>query len=194
MTDLQLLRKTIADAPKHGFDDDTGDGETTIYQLSHAPVADVQVWVNNVLKVITTHYTIDLEAGVVTFVTPPPVEHLVEIKYTFSVFGDAELLEFLTLDGSVLKTAIRCFEILLADSARRFDYASGLTDLKPSQVFDHLNKLLEYFKKKSSEGDGTNASARLINRSNRYYDPLEPNDYIGKPSNAKGGDLSRDEI
>lgn len=51
------------------------------------------VYVNGVLKTVTTDYTVSLSAGTVTFVVAPPVAlDNVEIKYTYGSSGSAEIL------------------------------------------------------------------------------------------------------
>jgi len=62
-TDLELLRKEIADDYKYAFDVQTGDGQTTVFKLSHDKIKDesYQVFVANNLQEETTDYTIDLE-------------------------------------------------------------------------------------------------------------------------------------
>ena len=47
--------------------------------------AGLQVYVNGVLQTITTHYTIDLLTGIITFVTPPPNTELVDVICEFDV-------------------------------------------------------------------------------------------------------------
>lgn len=64
----------------------TGDGSTTTYQIRKPYVSGattfyrnlekivngtLEVYVNGVLQTITTHYTVDLLTGILTFVTPP---------------------------------------------------------------------------------------------------------------------------
>lgn len=45
----------------------------------------LQVYVNAVLQTITTHYTVDLLTGIITFVTPPPNTELVDVVTEFDV-------------------------------------------------------------------------------------------------------------
>jgi len=173
-TNLQLLRKELADPYKSAFDQNTGDGETTIFKLSHGNVksGSYEVSVADALQTETTHYTIDLEEGIVTFLTAPADTLEVEVEYQFSAFSDTELTEFLTLEGSVNGALLKCIDILLMDSARRFDYSVGRADLKPSQVFDNLLKLRDVIEKKiKSEASG--GGVILANRTSRFYEGTE---------------------
>jgi uncharacterized protein (TIGR02217 family) len=45
----------------------------------------VEVYVNAVLQTITTHYTIDMDTGIITFVTPPTDTHPIAIACEFDV-------------------------------------------------------------------------------------------------------------
>ena len=45
----------------------------------------VQVWVNSVLQTETTHYTVNYETGVITFVSPPTSGHDIEVACDFFV-------------------------------------------------------------------------------------------------------------
>lgn len=54
------------------IDSFSGDNSATVYQLSYTAVTTIyEVWVDGVKKTLTTHYTIDLTNGRVTFVTAP---------------------------------------------------------------------------------------------------------------------------
>lgn len=183
-TELELLRKMISDPLRRSYDSQEGDGSTVIYKLTHGNISDdsYTVYVNSVEVDETTDYEIDQDEGVVTFVTPPPDGQDVEIKYQYAAFSDTELTNFLALDGSVQKSALRCLDILLWDSARRFDYISGQTEFKPSQVFDHLKDLRGIIEGKVNNEDY--GGAAIVKRTNRYYDNTVT------PST----DLSRDDL
>lgn len=193
-TDLQLLRKTIADPFRNGFDEIVADGDAQDFQLSHHPVKDSSLTVyKNDVVVNSADYDVDLEQGLVTFDTLPSAEDKIEAKYQYSVFSDEELTNFLALDGTVNKAAIRCFEILLTDAARRFDYTAGLTDVKASQIFDHLKGLLDYYKGKVSSSD---APVRIYRRVHGAYGFNQSNQegFIGQESTVTPGDLSKDDL
>ena len=169
-TNLELLRKQLSDPFKDGFDRQKGDGEATLYKLSHGNVKDDSylVYVNNSLQTETTHYAIDQERGTITFVTAPGDEIEVEVTYQFSSFSDTELTNFFELDGSVDKALIRCIDILLVDSARYFDYSSGQSELKPSQIFKNLESLRKITKERLSEGQS--GGVTVVTRSSPYFD------------------------
>ena len=155
MTNLEELRLMLSDPFKDGFDDIVADDESKQYQLSHHNIKpeSLTVYINNDEQTLTTDYTVDLSQGVITFTSSPNNEDLIEAKYKYAAFSDDELNDFLDKDGSVGKVIVRCVEILLFDSARRFDYTAGQTDVKASQVFKNLKDLLAYWNGKVGSSD-----------------------------------------
>ena len=169
-TNLKLLRKELADPFKYAFERQTGDGETVAFKLSHGNVQDgtYKVFVDNDLKTETTDYTIDKERGLVTFKTAPLEKEEIEVEYYFAAFSDEELEEFLALESdNVVRAALRGVNLLIADASRRFDYASGQTEMKPSQVFEHLKDLRKIFQERLRD---SHAGVALVDRSSRFYD------------------------
>ena len=169
-TNLQLIRKLISDPYKHAFDSQVGDDEARKFQLSHKPVlaGSYTVYLDDVEIAEDTDYTLDTEMGIVTMTSVPTAGQEVEIDYQYSVFSDTEITEFLTLDNDdVNKVVVRLIEILLADSARRFDYSQGKTDMKPSQVFANLKDLLKIYLDKVS---GTDNTIRIVSMKNDYFE------------------------
>lgn len=78
----------------------TGDGAVTAYQIIKTyttgsetyvrtirkPVtATIQVYVNDVLQTLTTHYTVDSTTGIITFVSAPPNTETVKVTCEFDV-------------------------------------------------------------------------------------------------------------
>lgn len=184
-TNLQLLRKMISDPLRRSYDRQEGDGETIIFKLTHGNIANdsFTVYIDGETKEEDTDYTIDQEEGVVTFTSVTPAAGKdVEVKYKYAAFSDTELEEFIELDGNVQSAALRCLDILLFDSARRFDYVSGQTEFKPSQVFDHLMRLREIIEKKVNNQDY--GGGIIVKRKSRYYDNTA----------IASHDLSRDDL
>lgn len=80
--------------------DGTGDGVTTVYQLykrysfggssldriiQKLVAGTVQIYVNGVLQTITTHYTINMNTGIVTFLSAPTNGHVIAWSGEFDV-------------------------------------------------------------------------------------------------------------
>lgn len=78
----------------------TGDGTTAVFQaakryssggytfdriLKKLVAGTIEVYVNSVLQTVTTHYTIDITTGVITFVTPPTNAHPIGLVCEFDV-------------------------------------------------------------------------------------------------------------
>lgn len=170
MTELEQLRKIIADESKNAIDSELGDGDTVMFKLSHNKIktGSYTVEVDDDLQVETTDFTIDLDEGLVIFTTAPADQSNITIKYQYSAFREEELEDFLELEGSLNNAAIRCIKTLLMDSARRFDYSAGQTDIKASQVFANLEKLLKIFQE-SGVGGNVGQTVAFKDRDNRYY-------------------------
>ena len=88
-----------------------------------------------------------------------------------------------TEEGTRCATAIVLLEALLADSAKRFDYKQGQSEIKASQIFNHIEKLIERYKKNLATAEKTDIP-RVASRLHPAYDSeveTEP-------------DLSRDDL
>lgn len=164
MTDLELIRLKLADNFKFAFDSQETDGDTTIFKLAHGNVKEDTFSLSlDDEEVASSAYTMDYDRGIVTFNSPPASGKILEASYDYTVFSDTEIDNLLDKYGSVDLVMVELIDILIADAARRFDYASGQTEMKPRQVF--LN-LLEMRKIYSSKGG---AAAKLANRTNPNY-------------------------
>lgn len=192
MNNLQLVRTMLSDSYKDGFDDITADDESKNYKLSHSPVKEgsVIVQINNNDKEENEDYTVDYYQGLISFSDEsyPQNKDLLEVQYKYSVFSDGELNEFLEIDGSVDRVVLRCLEILLIDSSRRFDYEAGQTNIKAGQIFLHLNELIKYYRDKIS---GSESSLKSVNRRHNAY--RGQGEFIGDIKGRVRGDLTRDE-
>jgi hypothetical protein len=146
MTNLELIRKKLADDYKFNADTNDGDGTTSIFKLSHGNIKEdtYEVYVNGSL--VTTGFDFDLERGIIEFNTPPSDGHAIYVKYDFSAFSDTEINNFLEEnDNNVNKTIVDLVEMLLSDASRRFDYSTGQSDMKPNQIFKNLKEMREIY-------------------------------------------------
>lgn len=169
-TNLELLRLELADPIKQGFDKQFGDGETVVYKLAHSNIIEgsLQLSVDDA-EVADEDYEIDLRTGVITFDTAPANDKEIEAKYQFTAFSDEELNNFLALDGnSIPSVMVRCIDILLIDAAKRFDYSSGQTEMKASQVFQNLKDLREVFAGKVSSSQSSGGAIKA-SRTHKAY-------------------------
>ena len=155
MTDQELsaFRRRIGDKPKPNQETFTATGGSGVFDLAYSGVGSVVVTVDGVLKTVTTDYTVDADAGTVTFVPGkiPPDGAVVSVQYVYCAFTDQELTDLFNeygLTGGVIE-AIR---ELLANSAKLYDYTQGATEAKLSQVFSNLEKLLNSYIKAADDG------------------------------------------
>lgn len=164
MTDLELIRLKLADNFKFAFDSQETDGETTIFKLSHGNIDEDTFELSlDDSNVDTSLYTVDYDRGIIVFDSPPDTGKILEATYDYTIFSDSEINSLLSMYTDVNVVMVELIDILLADSARRFDYTSGQTEMKPKQVFDNLKQLRDIYSRKGG------ISAKIANRTNNYY-------------------------
>lgn len=98
---VDTVRALVNDKAQAASVTETGDGATVRYNLPYYPVvaASYAVYVNGSLQTETTHYSINRDTGVVTFVTAPTSGHAVRVDYSHHVISDDDIEAFLTLYG-----------------------------------------------------------------------------------------------
>ncbi len=139
MTPLQQVRANIDDYPQVGFTVEHSNGGLQLFQLNARNFWDMTVKDSADVEVASESYEVFPQSGQVKGTFP---EGDLMFEYTHAGFTDAELTHYLTVNGdSVSKASLACIKILLASSAKRFDYKAGIKDIKASQVFDHLKEL-----------------------------------------------------
>lgn len=172
-TDVELVRKMISDPFRTASDDITTDDESPAFFVTHKPVKEdsLVVALDNTELVLDTDYTFNFEQGLITLDQDPTVGQLLEVKYEYSVFSETEIANFLELDGSVNATVLRLIDILLSDSARRYDYSTGQENLSLDQVFQHLKDLRKIYADKIGDDTADGGNAIIGSRSSKYYPP-----------------------
>lgn len=72
----------------------SGNATATVFQLAELSIGSVnEVYVNGVLQTVTTHYTVNLTTGTVTFVTAPATGvNNVVITWTKTITGDRQMI------------------------------------------------------------------------------------------------------
>lgn len=160
--DINLIRMKLGDYLKPAIDRDAGDGIVKQFVLTHKHIQDYEVEVDGTLKTETTDYTIDANNGIVTFVIAPASSKEVKVSYNYAGFNDTDLTTLLNTYVTVNSATQEAIKMLMADAARRFDYVHGQTQMNHSQVFEHLEKLLEVYR--------TSNTPTIMNRKNKYYD------------------------
>jgi hypothetical protein len=95
ITKLRTKLKDFGKLHKETFD---GDGTTKNFPLTYAPIKDASytVKVGGVTQTETTHYTIDKDTGIVTFVSAPASgSDNIEVAYQSIKVRDEDYLEFI---------------------------------------------------------------------------------------------------
>lgn len=139
MTPLEQVRAAIDDYPQIGFTVEQSPGIMQVYQLNSRNFWDLTVKDSEDNVIPAEDYTAYPQSGQIKGEFP---EGTITFEYTHSGFTDTEIEHYLSVNGeSVAKASLACVKILLASSAKRFDYKAGIKDIKASQVFDHLKEL-----------------------------------------------------
>lgn len=91
---ITIMRNEARDYAKPMHNDMTGDGTTTLFQLSDFPVLEGSyiVQVAGVQKTEGTDYTIDRESGLITFASAPSAAAAVDVDYKFVNVTDSSWL------------------------------------------------------------------------------------------------------
>lgn len=91
---ISKLRAEVRDLAKPMHNDMTGDGSTTLFQLTDFPVLEGSyiVQVASSQKTENTDYTIDRESGLITFAVAPSAAAAVDVDYKYAHLTDASWL------------------------------------------------------------------------------------------------------
>lgn len=166
--EIRKFRRRIGDKIKSDSDITEADGTTATFHLRFNNVFDVTVFQNGSS---TTAFTVDGDSGTVTFDTTPAEGDKLQFDYKYAAYTDTEI-ETLVDENGFQDGVIEALTELMADSARLYDYSEGATDAKLSQVFDHLQKLLESYKSGTgfAASDGTDiGSVKVGKRTHILY-------------------------
>lgn len=140
MTDLEELRIRIQDYLRWIEKTFTGDGSATVFELPVSPVANLSVSG-------ASGYTLYDNAGQLVFAIAPTNGDEFTVKCQYAAFIDSELNDILAQETTIIKSAIYCIKILLADAAKRFTYTQGETKIEAGEVNKHLQDLLKELQK-----------------------------------------------
>ena len=136
--EIAEVRRAIGDTAKQTVQQFEGDGYTLLFALQYKNVQEVGVTVGN------QNVTPDLVysgAGQVQLNDAPEQGDKVIISYEYAGFTDLVLESLIDRNG-VQGAIIEALKDLLASASRRTDYVQGQTNVKASQVFQHLKDLL----------------------------------------------------
>lgn len=118
----------------------SGDGTSATYQLIETNLTSVdQVYVDGVLKTVTTHYTVNLTNGTITFTAgniPANLSNNVDIYWTKGSGNRSEILsqKFAMIYGGATDSRV----FVYGDGTNKY-YYSGLANLLPSAEYFPAN-------------------------------------------------------
>lgn len=114
------IRTIVADKPNHAEDTAEGDGATTRFPLTFHPITDASAVVTlaGVAQTETTHYTLDDDLGLLTFVTAPADGAAIVVTYQHTLLSDDDLDTFLALQtGDVRLAAAMALDTIASNEA-----------------------------------------------------------------------------
>lgn len=204
MTNLELVRLKIDDQLTDGYEEAVSDGEKFLYELDYHPVQDVVVKYNDDVKTVDTDYILNQRTGGIKLIDPTTASTtklgkaenqgvVIRVQYKYAAFLDTDIEYFLENNGDdATKAAIAAIRVLLASSAKRFDYKQGHTEMSVSQVFSHLQTLLETLEAESNAANTTDFSIGKRSVKDEIYlreSDLSRADDINTPVNRWSRDL-----
>lgn len=133
------VRRAIGDTLTPSTDEFIGDGQQSVFKLTH-PKAIVTSVMADLEEV--TDYT--FENGIITLGSELSQESILSVSYLFGAYSDEEIDGLLTRYGKA-DAIIECLKELLAGSARLTDYQHGQTTVKGSQKFAQIKSLLDMY-------------------------------------------------
>lgn len=104
---IAQVRTIIADQPNYHRATATGDGATTLFTLPFHPVIDASaaVTVDGTAKTEGTHYTLNDNLGLLTFLTAPADATAIAVTYQHTLLSDDDLETFLALQTDDVRLA-----------------------------------------------------------------------------------------
>lgn len=104
---IAQVRTIIADQPNYHRATATGDGATTLFTLPYHPVIDASatVTLDGTTKTEGTHYTLDDNLGLLTFLTAPADGAAIAVAYQHTLLSDDDIETFLALQADDVRLA-----------------------------------------------------------------------------------------
>ncbi len=158
-TELDRFRRAIGDRVKADENILVGNGELKNIQLRHGNVWDETVFLDDVLQLDTT-YSVQSQPGIIVFNTAP--DDAVEIRVLFSYAAYTDTEANVLIDTYGIEEAIpMALQEIMVDSARLRDYKEADSEVKNSQVFDHLSKVYDLYMKTKNSANSITSGTRI---------------------------------
>lgn len=168
LTDFQKVRNLIGDNYKTDVLTITSDGSSLVYELPRGAVKQNSVSISpNTLTIDN----VDYESSLVTLNSAANNGDIFNISYQYSAFSDAEVNSYLSDNGNDIRlAAIDLVTILMADTAKRYDYSTGIESFSPSQIFQNLKELKNSLQETSSDTSSLTgkSTAKKVPRTTKY--------------------------
>lgn len=119
-TSIEQVRAIISDHPNYHRATATGDGATTLFTLPYHPVIDASaaVTLDGTAKTEGTHYTLDDNLGLLTFLAAPADGAAIAVGYHHTLLSDDDLETFLALQtGDVRLAAAMALDTIATNEA-----------------------------------------------------------------------------
>jgi hypothetical protein len=143
MSDLDTFKRRVGYKVTADQDTFTGNGSNKTVQLRHDSVSDVQVSFGDIQQDAGL-YTVNAEAGSLTFTDAPADGVVVTVFYLYAAFTDEQAHALISEYGLQL-AVIEALRELLADTAKLRNYKQGDTEVDNSQVFKQVKQLLDMY-------------------------------------------------
>lgn len=134
-----------------------GDGARKKFKSQLAPIIDESdsVRLDGAVQTRDTHYSIDNDLGLFTFVAAPPSDQAVSADYTWAVFSDIQINGLLTKHNNaitaVLKDLVRA---LLSNTDLFIKYTEGMESVDRTAALGALQSLQQQLMAESSSAAG----------------------------------------
>lgn len=148
LSDLDYIRLILSIPHRLALAEGLGDGDgaNKKFKTQLVPIIDGSqtVRVDGTEKTVVTHYTIDNDLGLVTFLAAPADGEAVDADYRWSVFSDIQINGLLALHNdakmAVLKDLVRA---LLSNSDLFIKYTIGMESIDRRAALEALKALQE---------------------------------------------------
>lgn len=130
------VRTIVNDKAQHDRATATGDGASTLFEMPHGPVLTGTITVTNAGTAQTdpTHYSIDLDLGLITFVSAPSDGNALVFTYQHTLISDDDITTFLSLEASNVKRAAAATLETIARNRALIEKKIKLGDLETDGV------------------------------------------------------------
>jgi hypothetical protein len=149
LTTAQQVRLRIQDQPKLARDTYTADGAATGFSLPHRNITSASAYVMNAGAWSATGAMFSV-SGEVAFADAISAQSAFQVAYTYSVFSDEEIADFVTAGGGIPGARLEAVQALMFDGLKRSRWmAADGTQFDDTQAMSLLNRMYDQFSKEA---------------------------------------------